>query len=246
MKTNFVLALFLFFISAAQAEKLYLKDRTDCLINGEKINLDLSSTNRITTAEDDEYGERISLQHRGRKITINTNDNGIGRYRMFNANNEICSKPLALKVGTDEIAIFLSKDNRPFANTVMVLYYNLKTGEADFMASKIQSRAAFSMDGKAYFKLATNDQTEKFGTVVIREKKYSYIEKAFEPWISFDGKNFKLDRAVTYRLFEHSELLKQDMLDELNEFRDIRYKVASNPALKKTCLTIHDSEWICE
>lgn len=246
MKTNLVLALFLIFMSAARAEKLYLKDRTNCVIHGQSINIDISSKNRITTSEDDEYGEEIALQHNGKTIQVRTNDNGIGRYRMFTANNELCSKPLALKISPEEIAIFLSKDNRPFANTVMVLYYNTKTHVADFMASKIQSRAAFAMDGKAYFKLATNDQQENYGTVVIEKNKFSYVEKTFEPWISFDGKNFKLDRAVTYRLFEHSELLKQNMLDDLNEFREIKYKLASNPSLKKTCLALNENEWVCE
>lgn len=246
MKTPFILALFLIFMSAAQAEKMYLKDRTNCELNGQKINIDISSKNRITSSEDDEYGEKIFLEHGGRTITIETQDNGIGRYRLFTANNELCSKPLALKIGPDEIAVFLSKDNRPFANTVMVLYYNTKTRVADFMPSKIQSRSAFTLDGKAYFKLATNDQTERYGSVVIEKNKYNYVEKTFEPWISFDGKNFKLDRAVTYRLFEHSELLKQNMLDDLNEFREIKYKLASSPSLKKTCLALHENDWVCE
>ncbi len=246
MKTPIILALFLIFISAAQAEKIYLKDRTNCEINGQKINIDISSKNRITSSEDDEYGEKILLEHNGRITTIETHDNGIGRYRLFTASNELCSKPLALKISPDEIAVFLSKDNRPFANTVMVLYYNTKTRVADFMASKIQSRAAFTMDGKAYFKLATNDQTEKYGSVVIEKNKFNYVEKTFEPWISFDGKNFKLDRAVTYRLFEHSELLKQNMLDDLNEFREIKYKLASSPSLRKTCLALNENDWVCE
>lgn len=247
MKTNLLIVLFMIFVAAtANAEKLHLKDRTDCEIGGQRINIDISSTNRITTSEDDEYGEHISLQHNGRSINIETNDNGIGRYRLFTAANELCSKPLALKTGPHEIAVFLAKDNRPFANTVMVLYYNTKTHESDFMTSKIQSRSAFTMDGKAYFKLATNDQTEKFGTVVIEKNRYNYIEKTFEPWISFDGKNFRLDRAVTYRLFEHSDLLKQNMLSELNEFREIKYKIASNPTLRKTCLALHDSDWVCQ
>ena len=246
MRTKLILAFLMIFISAARAEKLHLKDRTDCEIGGQRINIDISSKNRITSSEDDEYGEHISLQHNGRSINIETSDNGIGRYRMFTASNEICSKPLALKISQNEIAVFISKDNRPFANTVMVLYYNTRTQEADFMASKIQSRSAFAMEGKAYFKLATNDQAEKFGTVVIDKTRFNYIEKTFEPWISFDGKNFRLDRAVTYRLFEHSDLLRQNMLDELNEFREIKYKVASNPGLKKTCLALQDSDWVCQ
>lgn len=246
MRTQIILGLFLVFMSAAQAEKLYLKDRTDCAIGSEKISIDISSKNRITSSEDDEYGESIALQHNGRTINIETNDNGFGRYRLFSGHNEICTKPLALKMNHNEIAIFLSKDNRPYANTVMVLYYNTRTQVADFMASKIQSRAAFTLDGKAFFKLATNDQSEKIGTVTIDKNRYNYIEKTFEPWISFDGKNFKLDRAVTYRLFEHSDLLKKNMLAELNEFREVKYRLASNPTLKKTCLALHDSDWVCE
>ncbi len=246
MRTQFILALFLIFISAAQAEKLYLKDRTDCEIGGARISIDISSKNRITSPEDDEYGEAIILQHEGKTINIQTNDNGFGRYRLFSANNEICSKPLALKLSANEIAVFLSKDNRPYANTVMVLFYNIKTHVADFMTSKIQSRTAFAMDGKAYFKLASNNQNEKIGTVTIKNNSYNYIEKTFEPWISFDGKNFKLDRGITYRLFEHSDLLKPHMLKELNEFREIKYRLASNPSLKKTCIALHDSDWVCE
>lgn len=246
MKTHIILALFLLFMSAARAEKLYLKDRTDCVINGDTINVDISSKNRITSSEDDEYGEVITVYHRGKKIHVDTSDSGIGRYRLFNGSNDICTKPLALKHGKDELAIFLARDNRPFANTVMVLYYNVRTRVADFMPTKVQSRSAFTLDGKAFFKLAANDQTEKFGTVTIEKKRYNYVEKAFEPWVSFDGKDFRLDRAVTYRLFEHSSLVKQNMLRDLNEFRDLRYKVASNPALRKTCIALRENDWVCE
>ena len=248
MKTHIILAIFLLFMSAARAErdKLFLKDRTDCEINGQKISIDISSKNRITSSEDDEYGEIVSLQHNGRTIKVETQDNGIGRYRLFNGSNEICTKPLALKTSENEVAVFLSRDNRPFANTVMVLYYNTRTHEADFIPSKIQSRSAFTLDGKAYFKIANPENTEKFGMVSIGKRKYNYLEKTFEPWISFDGKNFRLDRAVTYRLFEHSNLLRQSMLEELDGFKEIKYKIASDPVHKKICLAFHDNDWVCE
>lgn len=246
MKTKMLIIAFMLFISFfAKAEKTYRSDHSDCNFKGEKIDLDIRSHQRYSTSEDDEYGDTVLIGHAGKSIKLNLNDNGTGRFRLLKAENEICSKVLALSVKSDEVAFFIMKDNRPFADTVMVLYYNVKTHEADFMPSKIQAKVALYSNGKAYFKLASEDVSKKYGDATIKQIKYTTIEQTLEPWISFDGKNFKLDRQMTYDQFEPKGLLKPSMLVGLNEFKEIKYRIAINPLTKSNCLSFNQGRWIC-
>lgn len=246
MKKNIILFFLMFFIAAlARAEKTYKKDSAECEYKGERITLDIRSRNLITESPDDSYGEVLQIRHQGKMTHVNISDQIIGRYRLIISDNPFCHKSLAMKISEDEIAIFLAKDNRPFADTLFVLYYNVKSQSSDFVQSKIHSRSAFYTDGKVYFKLASNDRTEKVGSAIIGKEKFHYIEKTLEPWVSFDGKNFRLDRDMTYEKFDKKDFLKRADLDELSEFRELRYKFATNQKLRKSCLSLSHQDWIC-
>lgn len=246
MRKNIILFFLMFFIAAlARAEKTYKKDSAECEYQGERITLDIRSKNLITESPDDSYGEILQIRHQGKIYPVNTGDQIMGRYRLVMSDNPLCNKPLAMKTSNEEIAIFLAKDNRPFADTLFVLYYNLKSRSSDFVQSKIHSSSAFYSDGKTYFKLASSERAQRFGSEIIDSAKFQYIEKTLEPWISFDGKNFRLDRDMTYEKFEKKNFLKRTDLDELSEFRELRYKFATNPKLGKSCLSFNHQDWIC-
>ena len=100
-------------------------------------------------------------------------------------------------------------------------------------------------NGTAYFKLASNENTERLGTTVIGNQKYNYIERTLEPWISLDGRNFRLDRNMTYDRFDQKELLRRSDMNGLSEFREVRYRIATNPALKRSCLSFNSVDWNC-
>ncbi len=246
MKSKVIVAVFMILVSVlARADRTYIKDRTDCRVSGLNFSLELRSAEKYSTSDDDSYGDHIVINYQERSFPVVLNDQGIGRYRLLNADNRLCTKPLAIKISDAEVAIFLSKDNRPFANTVVVLHYNLKTQVAEIFASKIQASNAYYSDGKAYFKQAPHDTEEKSGTVFIGNEKFNFVEKTFEPWISFDGKIFRLDREITYNKFDQKDLLPKSRLENLNEFQEIKYKVALSPKLGKSCLSFNHQDWVC-
>lgn len=246
MKTKMLVVFFMLMVSFfAKAEKTYRHDHTLCNYKGEKIHLDIRSFEEFSDSSDDEYGEVVLITHQGKSIKVNLQNQGIGRYTLLKNYNDYCPKVLAMPVKGDEIAFFLMKDNRPFADQVMVLYFNIKTQDAEIMATKINSRSGFLKDRKVYLKVAKDNREEKYGTVVIGNEKFNYIEKNFEPWVSFDGKNFQFDRQVTQEKFEHKKLLSPSLLDGFDAYKENKYKLAVNPMLKKSCISLNNSEWVC-
>jgi hypothetical protein len=246
MKTKMMIVVFMLLASFfAKAEKTFRHDHAVCKVQGEKIEFEILSKLEFTSSEDDEYGEVIILKHKGKNIEVVLNDSGMGRYRLLRGENNVCGKLLAMKRKENEAAFFFLKDNRPFPDTVIVLYYNVKSQEVDFMPSKIQAKVGFFSEGKVFLKFASSDRTEKFSNVVINGQKFTTFEKTLEPWISFDGKNFKLDRDMTYERFEYKDLLKKSSLNDLDEFKENKYQIAANPSLKKSCISLNNSEWTC-
>ncbi len=246
MKIKILIVSFMLMASFfAKAEKTYRHDHSACLVQGEKVEFEIRSKIEFINREDADYGEIIILTHKKKTIEVVLNDSGIGRYRLFRGENDNCNKILSMKGKENEATFFFLKDNRPFPDTVIVLYYNLKTQEVDFMPSKIQAKVGLFSEGKVYLKLASSDTSEKFSTVVINGQKFNTFEKVLEPWISFDGKSFKLDRDMTYARFEYKDLLKKSSLNDLNEFKENKYQIAANPSLKQSCISINNSEWTC-
>lgn len=245
MKKNLFLFLFMVLIATfARAEKTYVKDSTECTFQGEKILLELRSENLITDSEDDYFGETISIRHNGKTSVVQALDIP-GRYRFFRQASDYCNKALSLNINLHTIAIFLAKDNRPFADNLMVLYYNTKSGASDIVATKITTNEGFAHGSKTFFRLASDNCTEKMGHVLIDNERYTWIEKTIEPWVSFDGKNFRLDQNMTFEKFHHKHLLKRTDLNGLSAFKEMKYKIASQSKTGKTCLSVNNDEWKC-
>ena len=246
MKTKLVVVLFMLLISFfAKAQKTYRQDVAACQYKGERIQIELKTFEQFTPSQDNDYGDVVMIRHQRKDIKVDLRNQGIGRYAFLKTYNEYCAKLLALPIKDDEVAFFLMKDNRPFADQVMVLYYNIKTQESEIMPTKLHARSAFLKDGVAYLKVAKESSDDKYGTVLIGNEKFNYIEKTFEPWVSFDGKTFKLDREVTLQKFEHKNLLSPSLLETVNEFNDNKFKIAVNPLLKKNCISLNGSQWVC-
>lgn len=239
-----VLVLFMLAVSwFARAEKAYMKDRSTCQLNGESFVVEIRSPKRITVSDDDPYGERVQVLHKERILKVDLRNQGMGRYRFLTAHNEICPKPGVLTLPSGELAILLLKDNRPFPDTLVVLYLNLKTQSTDLMTTKVPTDGGLIRDGRAFLRLAAEDRIGKVGNVMIGSEKFHFVEKTLEPWMSFDGKNFRLDRDITYENFERKDLLKKDLLKDLDEFQKITYRLAVKA--RRSCLSFNQGRWSC-
>lgn len=247
MKTKVIVLLFMFLISFfAKAEKTYRNDHDICTYKSEAIDIDLRSHEQYLVSEDDEYGQIVFLQHKNKITRVDLRDMGIGRYRMLKHFNKLCHKLLAISSREDEVAFFFMKDNRPLADLAIILFYNLKTHDVELVETKLPVRSALIKNKKLFFKVAKKDSDNKYGTILIYNQKYNFAEKPLEPWVSFDGKHFKLDQGYTFEQFEHNNLLRRSALENLKDFKNAIYTIAVNPLNKKKCLSFNGSEWICD
>lgn len=229
----------------AKAEKTYRHDHDVCKLGGETIDVDVRSFDQYSVSEDDEYGQIVFIRHKDKTLRIDLRDMGMGRFRMLKLYNDLCPKLLAIPSRSHEVAFFFMKDNRPFSDLMMVLFYDLKTHKSELVSTNMPVRGALSRDKKIYFKVSKKDHEVKSGTVMINNQKYNFIERTLEPWVSFDGKHFKLDPELTFEKFEYKNLLKQSDLKNLHDLKNATYTIAVNPTLKKRCLALNKDEWIC-
>lgn len=229
----------------AKAEKTYRLDRSECTYKNQKITLELRGRN-LYAERDGGYGEAILLKHDGNESKVKLNDNGIGRYKFLSVYNDICSKVLTLPIDENKLAFFILNDNRPFTDNVIVLYYNLKTFESEVVPSKFRAKDAFLRNGKAYFRLANDEDKVLHGTVLIDNQKFHYIEKTLEPWASFDGTNFKLDRDVTIEKFEYKALISSAQIRQIKDLTNVKFQVAFNSLLRKKCIALISGQWECK
>ncbi|WP_408095516.1 hypothetical protein ACJVC5_10780 [Peredibacter sp. HCB2-198] len=245
MKTKLLVVIFMLIISFfAKAEKTYRRDHDVCRYKGELIDIDLKTSEQYSVSEDDEYGEIVFLKHKDKLTRVDLRDMGMGRYRMLKLYNDYCPKLLAIPTKDDEIAFFFMKDNRPFTDLLMVFFYNTKTNESELVSTYMPVKGALSKDKKIYFKTSKNVEV-KYGTTTINGQKYNYMERPLEPWVSFDGKNFKLDLDLSREKFEYKDLLKKAHWSTVTDYKNATISIAVNPTLKKQCISLNQSEWVC-
>ena len=236
MNTKILTIVFMLIASfLAKADTSYLHDKAACKFQDQTIQIELKSFEQYSPSADDYYGNLIVING----IEVEKVDS---RYRFFSNYNDICSKVLAFPTKEDEIAFFLLKDNRPFTDVVTVLYFNTKTKNSELMQSQLTAKEALLVDGKIYFKTINDKHQKNFGSVVINQKKYFFEERSFEPWMSFDGKNFKFDRAATLDNFEYASFLGPSQMKNLEEGHK-KYKVAVSG--KTTCFAMDSDPWVC-
>lgn len=246
MKSKFVVLLFMLIISfLAKADKIHRRDRTICEYKGEKIAVEILSPEKYSSPEDADYGNTIQITQNNKTNQVQLNDQGIGRYRMTKIYNEICPKLVAIPFKDDQLIFVVLKDQRPFTDKAMLLFYNFKTQISNFVETNVASKSIFIDENKIFIKTSKYDYQEKYGHVTIEGQKYLYIEKAFEPWLSFDGQNFKFDQEMTYQKFELKNFLKRSNLQRLINPQEATYRIALNHQTKKSCFSIERAEWSC-
>ncbi len=246
MITKLGTVLFMIFVSFfAHADKLYKKDVAECLFNEQKIIFELKSDERYTSSEDDDYGHMLQIRASGKDQNVNLAKEYPGRQRFVSGRDSFCGNALALKIDDEQFALFFGRDNRPFADSITVLYYNIKTHSVEILISKIQALTAFVFDGSAYFQHSSSGNFPVSKTQDIEGKKFNVTEKKFQPWISFDGRNFQLDRTMSYHRFEYKSFIKESDLDQLSEFKDLTYSHATSMNGKKKCFSLNKANWNC-
>lgn len=246
MKKKFLVFLFMILVATlARAQKTYVKDSDQCHIQDHTFNVNIRSENFITSSEDDAYGEFIELRKGDKYLAVKTPDSIRYRYKLFEGASTFCNKTLSMRISATTYALFLLKDNRPFPNTLMIMYLNTDTKKAEIVGTKINSDSGFPKNGKMYFRQASEKNFKKFGSTLIHNKKYNFEERMLEPWLSFDGKDFVLDHEMTYQMMEEKRLLKRSDLLGLTAFTEFYYKKAVDPKTGSVCVSLNNEDWKC-
>lgn len=231
-------------IVKAQDEKTYVRDRSECSYGNSKFNLEIRSPDLYALSSESEYGNSISIKQDGVSRPIIMNESDIGRYRILSIYNKICSKVMAFPVNQSEVAFLLLKDNRPFKDQLTILYYNVKTKLTEVVSTKVSVKEAFLKEGKVFLRHSKDQAEQKFGTLVMDNEKFNFVEKHFEPWMSFDGKHFKTDPMMSYENFEYKHLLDKKVFSEVAQLNKATYQVATRGP--KTCLSFAKASWVCK
>ena len=246
MKTLFlILTLFSFQAYASDYALTFPRDNTFCHFDDKSVEIKIRGFDQYTQMTDGFYGERLFLEKDGNKTFIRMNDNGIGRYRFLRGESQHCGKALSIVVGKSEVAIFLAKDNRPFPDTLLVLYYNFESGLSEVIATNKAVTEASMHSNRLYLRHKGDPCKIETGKVLIEGETYQYVQSEFEPWIYFDGSNFHEDRMKTYKsyegnLFYYSE---NDFYKSKGESHLI--KIAMNHQLKRKCISFANDSWKC-
>lgn len=228
----------LFISFFVKAEENFLHDKDLCTVNGKEFDLEIRGRDKYTTVTESDYGEFITLRHLGQTTMIETEDT-ISRYRMLKAQNELCSKVVALPARRGELAIFILKDNRPFTDELFIL--NTKTSRLE--KTGLFVKEALKRDGKLYFHIG-KDGVTKTGTIVMHDQKYSYIEKPFESWLVYHDGKFSLDRDMTYEQFEYKAHLSRKDFNKIHNLENRSYRMAKADS-DNACLSLTDDPFIC-
>ncbi|WP_408095820.1 hypothetical protein ACJVC5_12320 [Peredibacter sp. HCB2-198] len=234
-------------------DKTYTHDNTFCRVDGKRIEIEVKSLYQYTAPDEAEYGEDLFVIANGKKTPIKFNSNNIGRYRLFKGNNNYCTKAFSIRLNESELAMFFLKDNRPFNDQLLYMVYDFKknavvrTSETIFLSEKAEVK-----NNRLHF-LSKPEVIEKdSGVVSIEGKPYYFSEKAFLPWVSFNGQEFVLNMERSFEEFEGKKLFKDlnifvqfSTLNQLKLNQFTTYKIAVNHELKRTCISFDDNVWKC-
>ena len=183
MKTKVIVVLFMIFISFfAKAETTYRRDHDVCKFNNQTVDIDVRSHEQYAVSEDDEYGQIVFLKNKNKVIRIDLRDMGIGRYRMLKLYNDLCPKILTIPSKDNELAFFFMRDNRPSADLMIVLFYNVESHEYELVEAKLPVKGAVLKNKTPYFKVAKKETEIEVGSTMINNQKYTFIKKPLEPW----------------------------------------------------------------
>lgn len=227
-------------------EKTYPRDNTFCRAGQKSIEVKIKSHEQYAEYQDNVYGDKLFLLTGDKVKDVDLDDEGIGRYRFLRGENSVCSKALSLSLGNGEVAIFLSKENRPHEDTLTILYYNFRTNDYEVISTDHRVNNAYIVDGKLVFKLKADSCLQKTGHTLIDGKRFVYSQKDFEPWISFDGKHFAVDKNLTFGKFDGRDyyLNYDEFVLHKGKSKIVRYAINSN--LKTRCISFSENDnWKC-
>jgi hypothetical protein len=254
------MAIFFLFMSLAFAnddevrnllERTFTRNNTYCKIGKERIEIQVRGVNSKTEPGEKKYGEHIFYYVKETAKLLPLNSDGLSNYRLFEGQSSICSKAHAYQIDKDHIALLFLKENRPQRDTLTLQLFNTdsmapdKVIDTEYLTEKVEQ-----FDGGFIFDSYLERTKIKMGNIKIKDIEYTYQDRDFPFWISYNKAGFTISANKTFEEFPFKELFK-DKNDFLNDIqwndtekkiqKNILY-VAVNHKLKKECILITGPE----
>lgn len=242
---DILILLFFVLVSVGASAQSYSHDNTYCRLGKQRIEIEVRSSEKYTSPEEAEYGEFLLIKNQDKVQKVVLGSHRIGRYRLLKGESANCSKALSLPMNEEQLAIFFLKDNKPFKDNLTILKYNFTTREFSSIETQYLTDKARIQDKKLVFESAAEDIEKRSGLVTIQNKKHNYIEKSIEPWMSYNGRYFRLDEAVTYMEFEWKHLFPDTKSFFQYMKRKKKFIIARNFEAKSTCIS-YEGAFLCD
>jgi len=228
-------------------EKTFTRNNTYCKIGNERIEIQVRGVNSKTEPGEKKYGEHIFYYQNELPKILPLNKDGLANYRFFEGESPICSKSLGFQVDKNLIAVLFLKENNPHRDTLTLQVFNNDTITPDkVIDTEYLTEKAEIFDGGFIFDSYLERTKIQMGKIKIQEIEYTYQDRDFPIWISYNKFGFSISPEKTFSEFPFNKLFK-DQNDFLNEIQwnDKEKKiqnnilfVAVNHKLKKECILI--------
>lgn len=241
----------------------YPRDNTFCNYKGQRIEFQIRGIDKLTTKPDKNYGEFVFFKTKENPSKlIPLLDFNSDTFRLFPDKNNICSKSHAFPINESTFSILFLKENRPFKDKLMILFFNVTTMNA---SKVIETNYPVDLIKPSSDGFLIRSSGEKFdftaGKITINGMTYIYHEKSFPVWIKFSSEKFQVMNKLTFEEFpwknhfgNESDFYLHSGWDKKNEvFTKDRVIFAINHENKKECISIIDQgtdikgsgSWIC-
>lgn len=226
-------------------DKSFTHDNSFCRFAGQSIEFEVRSYDQYTSMEDSEYGEFIVYKYPNGYKLLNMNNDGIGRFRLLKGTTPHCSKALYIQSNTNEVSVFFARENKPFGDTLTVLSINLKTNSYKVLNTAYRVKNVQLSGPALLFQVGADPSFQETGKIKISDKTFIYTKKGIEPFILFDGKQFKIDRKRTFEFYGGDIFFKseEDFVRHKRDYQEI-YS-ATNLERTQKCLSFDGLSWQC-
>jgi hypothetical protein len=250
-----MLALFVFSIVSAFAgtdsvlvfDKSYPRDNSICTVNGERIELMIRGGHKYTEPREADYGEYLFIKHLPEKKAelLPINDSKEDTYRLFMGSSPLCGKSHGYSLTNSTFALLLLKENRPFADKLVIQLFDSKTLKAkEHIETQYPADKAMKTSDGFAFRTLQEIHSPDFGKVIIENETFLYHEKNFPQWLTYGPKGFEISPELTYldlpwrNTFKDQEefLVRSGWDPKKREFKNLSVFLAVNHKTKKECL----------
>lgn len=227
-------------------DKTFTHDNSYCRVSSDTfLEIEIRSKDQYTRMEDAEYGEYVIVKNKEEIRNVPMNNEGIGRYRLIKGSTPECSKVLSLSLGKAQMVVFLAKENRPFGDTLTLLYLDLRTLEQKVVNTEYRTKNEKIVNKNLEFQVAADLYEIKTESTVIDKTSYIYTQKDFEPIMTFDGKSFSVDTKKTYGFYNNHLFFKteQEFFKAKGDSKTVFRAMSSNHDRK--CFSFDGQFWRC-